>query len=123
MPVPSKGGSQTPEADCESGIALGIIDFASSGWDEGGLCCALGKDPIKRACGARAGDTCSATEFCAYQASQLCGAADAQSFCAPRPKQCIEIYAPVCGCDRKNYDNSCFANAAGTGIYKAGECG
>jgi len=72
--------------------------------------------------GARAGDTCSATEFCAYEPPQLCGRADAQSFCAPRPEECIELYAPVCGCDQRTYENSCFANAAGTGIYTAGEC-
>ena len=73
QPVSSKGGRLSPETDCESGVALAIIDSASSGWDEGGLCCAIGKDPMQRACGARAGDTCSATEFCAYEPPQLCG--------------------------------------------------
>jgi len=97
------------------GTALGKID---ANWLEGGLCC---PSAVKR-CGARAGDTCTAAEFCAYQDGQLCGAADAEATCHARPGDCPATDAPVCGCDGKTYPNACAANAAGSGILAAGAC-
>lgn len=36
---------------------------------------------------------------------------------------CIEIYAPVCGCNNRTYSNSCEAEAWGIDDYSEGQCG
>jgi hypothetical protein len=73
-------------------------------------------------CGARAGDTCKADEYCAYQPGQLCGQADAQAICQPRPSSCSGPGAAVCGCDQRTHASACEANAAGVGIFAEGAC-
>lgn len=78
--------------------------------------------PPKQACGGRAGDTCSQDEFCAFEARDICGQADAQGVCEPRPNACPDVYAPVCGCDGQTHGNPCEANQAGTSVQYDGEC-
>jgi hypothetical protein len=52
----------------------------------------------------------------------LCGAADAEANCLPRPAECIATDAPVCGCDGKTYANACEAAKAGAGVLSEGAC-
>jgi hypothetical protein len=84
-----------------------------------GVCACV---PDEVACGGRAGNTCSATQYCAYAAGQSCGRADAQATCQTRPEVCTALYQPVCGCDGVTYSNSCHAAGAGTGVDHTGPC-
>jgi hypothetical protein len=88
----------------------------------GALLCTLRTCPAPKACGARAGNTCTTTEYCGYVEGQLCGAADASSTCKPRPDGCTLDVNPVCGCDGKTYANPCAAALAGVGYSKKGNC-
>lgn len=35
---------------------------------------------------------------------------------------CIEIYDPVCGCNKVTYSNACYAERRGIEDYTPGEC-
>lgn len=42
---------------------------------------------------------------------------------APNPTVvCIEIYAPVCGCNNITYSNDCYAGSSGISSWTEGAC-
>ena len=95
-----------------------------------GDCCADAADvcgldvppPAGEACGGLAGLTGADGQTCMFEEDAFCGFADALGTCVDTPEFCIELFAPVCGCDGQTYSNSCFALAAGTSVASQGEC-
>ena len=61
---------------------------------------------------------CDRSQFCQKRSGKCSGAGQ----CATRPQVCIDLFDPVCGCNKVTYSNSCFANMAGVNILHAGAC-
>ena len=76
-----------------------------------------------QACGGMAGAVCAGPNtYCHLRPQAQCGAADMTGVCRVKPQICVEIYAPVCGCDGRTYANECKANAEGVSAVYSGEC-
>jgi len=74
-----------------------------------------------RVCGGIGGLPCDADEVCDLR-DPTCRIVDLAGTCVPRPQACIEIYDPVCGCDRVTYGNDCLRLSAGATLAHAGAC-
>ncbi len=99
-PVCGCDGKTYPN-DCER-RAAGV------GLDHKGIC--------QKGCTSNA--DCKAGFYCKKKPGDCNG----KGVCAQKPKVCIEIYEPVCGCDGKTYGNACVAAAAGVDIAHKGQC-
>jgi hypothetical protein len=97
--------------DCEAFVAG--VSIASRG--------ECGTRPVGD-CGGLLGTECKDGYFCDYTLELMCGAGDQLGTCRVIPEFCTEHLDPVCGCDGKDYSNSCEANANGTAAAYKGNC-
>ncbi|MFQ5416372.1 MAG: Kazal-type serine protease inhibitor domain-containing protein [Myxococcota bacterium] len=71
--------------------------------------------------------TCDTDEDCGPEAFcevQACGLLDVSpaGICVPKPDACVEVFAPVCGCDEHTYGNDCLRRRAGVSKAHDGVC-
>ena len=75
-------------------------------------------------CKPETGDECSTNADC--EEDQYCkkdkGDCDADGECTDKVETCIEVVAPVCGCDDVNYNSECYAALANVSVKADGEC-
>ncbi len=65
----------------------------------------------------RVDSECDQNELCLKE-----NCADIEGECVDRPQACVQIFAPVCGCDQNTYANACLALAAGVNVASDGPC-
>lgn len=114
------------QSDCE-GAAPGGNCWCDDACTEYGDCCAdkveICEEPVAPKCGGFVGFSCGDDSmYCHYEQEANCGAVDQIGTCRELPGACTEQFAPVCGCDRQTYSNSCFAAMAGTSVLHDGAC-
>jgi hypothetical protein len=74
-------------------------------------------------CGSISGIPCTQTgQFCQLVAGLCLQVSDSWGTCADVPAACADVFAPVCGCDRKTYTNDCLRQAARASKAYDGDC-
>lgn len=81
---------------------------------------ACDRGPTIIICGGASNFRCPPEMYC--KMGKHCGGIDNEGTCAIRPETCPLNVTPVCGCDRKTYDNACWAAAQGMSILHDRTC-
>jgi hypothetical protein len=110
LPTTGSDDAEVETAEDAGDAGEGVLDASAGDASDG------------KHCGVRNGITCKAGEFCDFAGDPQCGATDKGGVCRPSTKLCAQLYAPVCGCDKRTYAGSCSANGAGISVLHQGLC-
>ena len=119
--APNEGGESDGERDGDS--TSDASDDGSDGDppDDDGTGAGLTTgDPTGSDDGCTSNDDCDAQAYCDFPDEQCGGGSSGD--CELRPEQCLEIDAPVCGCDGQSYPNACLAASVGIDVASDGPC-
>jgi hypothetical protein len=100
--------------------ALAATSLAFSGF--GATAAPASGVPTGGTCGTIAGLKCADTHDYCKTKTGSCAVKDAKGVCTKKPEVCPELFAPVCGCDGKDYSNACMASAKGVNVAATGKC-
>lgn len=133
---------------CDDGNACTVGDMCSKD-SKGGAVCKPGKLTVckptnscqKAACDSKTGKcifktdpNCVVGKKCSIKAglvSTPCGKSSycklisgcsGSGYCTNKPTICNKMLAPVCGCNKQTYSNSCLAASAGRNVESTGKC-
>jgi hypothetical protein len=97
-----------------------VVDPGAGGAGSGG---GGGSGPGPQVCGGKQGLQCPTGQWCKWDPPGSCGSSDGTGTCQPAPTACTADCPGVCGCDGLFYCNACGAEAAGTDVSSAFNCG
>ncbi len=102
-------GEQDPVCGCDGVTYSNACEAARAGMnvDYAGACSTI----------CHSNSECRAEEYC-----RLGSCAAETGVCRPRPTDCGNEWAPVCGCDGLSYPNDCYAARAGMSLSFYGLC-